>query len=290
MFSFDDGRATTNQSVPAVCTTSFKTAEVLVTCLHPKVSSNDRRQALLILNNLCIPIENKAAIVFGEPFDVLMDALLTLVHSRSSESYLALVTLLNLSYIQDDHGKVAIYNYIPKLDGGDTNTDAAIQYVAQLPIDNPLSTVRILESMLQEYVPFVVRRRTVNSVELQCCRWSLNVIRNLIGTMPDFSIAIGQQTTIPALSVQCLAKSDTTCLGTWTRDSIEDACLMILIHICRYDVCIQLLKQNVVAMDELLAICEEIKKANSGIHQLRATALLDRLQENDCSQSIGYSV
>jgi hypothetical protein len=261
-----------------------------VTCLHGNVSMNDRRQALLILNNLCIPIENKAAILFGEPFELLVDALLAIVRSRSIESYLALVTLLNLSYIQDDHGKVAMFNFVPKLNTGKANNDAASQYGAQLPIDNPLSAIRTLESILQDYVPYVIRRRKVNSVELQCCRWSLNVIRNLISTIPAFSIAVGQHTAIPALSVQCLAKSDTTNLGTWTCDSIEDACLMILIHICRYDDCIHLLKQNVVVMDELLAICEEIKNTNPGIHQLRATALLDRLEESNCSQSIGYSV
>ena len=261
-----------------------------MTCLHRNVSMNDRRQALLILNNLCIPIENKAALIFGEPFEELMDALLAIVRNRSSESYLALVTLLNLSYIQDDHGKIAIYNYIPKVNTSGTNVDAASQYGAQLPIDNPLSTIRSLESILQDYVPYVIRRRKVNSVELQCCRWSLNIIRNLISTIPAFCIAVGQQTAIPALSVQCLAKSDTTNLGTWTRDSIEDACLMILIHICRSDECVQILQQNVVAMDELLAICEEIKNTNPGIHQLRATALLDRLGESNCSQSVGYSV
>lgn len=260
-----------------------------MTCLHRNVSLNDRRQALLILNNLCIPIENKAALIFGEPFEELMDALLAIARSRSSESYLALTTLLNLSYIQDDHGKAAIYNYVQKLNNG-ANVDAASQYGAQLPIDNPLSTIRTLESILQDYVPYIICRRKVNSVELQCCRWSLNILRNLISTIPAFCIAIGQQTAIPALSVQCLAKSDTTNLGSWTRDSIEDACLMILIHICRYDECVQLLQQNVVAMDELLAICEEIKNTSPGIHQLRATALLDRLEESHCSQSIGYSV
>lgn len=245
---------------------------------------NDRRQALLILNNLCIPIENKAALIFGEPFEELMDALLAIVRSRTSESYLALATLLNLSYIQDDHGKVAIYNYISKLnEPSGKNVDAASQYGALLPIDNPSSTVRILESILQDCVPYVIRRREANSVELQCCRWSLNIIRNLISTIPAFCIAIGQQTAIPALSVQCLAKSDTTNLGTWTRDSIEDACLMILIHVCQSDECVQLLQKNVVAMDELLSICEEIKSTKPGIHQLRATALLERLEESNCS-------
>jgi hypothetical protein len=278
-------------SVPAVCTTSFATIEVLVTCLHSNVPVSDRRQALLILNNLCIPIENKAAIVFGEPFEVFIDTLLELIRIRSTESYLALVTLLNLSYIQDNHGKIAMYNRIPKfsIENG-TGNDAASQYGFQLPIDNPLSTIRTIESLLQDYVPYVVTRRNINSFELQCCRWSMNILRNLINTIPSHAMAVGQHTQIPILAVQCLASSDTTDLTTWTRDSLEDASLMILIHICKFDDCLQLLKNNSVLMDQLLSICEKLNKTHPGIHQVRAAALLNRLEEINCSQSIGYSV
>jgi hypothetical protein len=259
--------------------------------LNRNIAVNDRRQALLILNNLCIPIENKPAIVFGEPFEVLMDALFELILSRSTESYLALVTLLNLSYIQDNHAKVAMYNYIAKPNAGITdNNDAQSQYGIQQPIDNPLSTIRTLESIVQDYAPYVISRRTVNSFELQCCRWSMNVIRNLINTIPAYAMAVGQSTAIPVFAVQFLIKSDTTNLGTWTRDSVEDACLMILIHTCRHDDCVQVLKSNTNAMEELLMFCEELKKTNTGIHQIRASALLDLFEENGLSQSIGYSV
>jgi hypothetical protein len=283
--------STSSLRVPAICTTSFATIQILATCLHPLVPAADRRQALLIVNNLCIPIENKAVIIFGESFESLIDAFLELIGTRSAESYLVLVALLNLSYIQDDHAKTAIYNHIPQKSHHDSsNNEAASQYSYQLPGDNPLSTIRTLESLLQDCVPYVVNRRSINSIEQQCCRWSMNVIRNLINTIPTHAIAVGKNTLIPALAVQCLAKSDTTNLTTWTRDSLEDACLMILVHICRIDDCIVVLKKNKVAMDELLAVCEELKNTKPGIHQLRAASLLDRLEDFNCAQSTGYSV
>jgi hypothetical protein len=271
------------ESVPAVCTTSFATIEVLVTCLNSNVPTNDRRQSLLILNNLCVPIENKAAIVFGEPFEIFIDTLLELIRIRSTEAYLALVALLNLSYIQDNHGKIAIFNRIPTLN----SADAASQYRYQLPIDNSLSTIRTIESLLLDFVPYATSQHNINSYERQCCRWSMNVIRNLINTIPSHAMSVGHQTRIPVLAVQCLSTSDRTNLTTWTRDSLEDACFMILIHICRYDDCVQLLKNNNSnTMDQLISICEDLKNTCQGIHQVRAIALLNRLIESNC----GYSV
>lgn len=286
--------------VPAVCTTSFATIEALVTCLHSSVPVNDRRQSLLVINNLCIPIENKAAIIFGEPFELLMNSILQLVQTRSTESYLALVALLNLSYIQDDHAKAVMFNYVLKAPNASSTMEGRNNYGFQLPIDNMLSSTRILESMIQDYIPYVDRQRGVNSIELQCCRWSMNVIRNLIATSPTHSTAIAQRTKIPFLAIQFLTKSDPTNLATWTRDSLEDASLMVLIHICRFDECVNVLKSNSAAVDQLIAFCKEMKNMRIGIHPLRASALLDRLQtplqveednvHRDCSQSVGYSV
>ena len=274
-------------SIPAVCTTSFATIPALVTCLHLNVPPADRRQALLILNNLCIPVENKAAIVFGDAFESLMDALLDLIRERVAESYFALVALVNLTYLQDDHAKIAIYNYIPK---ADSENEAASQYSYKLPGESPLSIIRTLESLLQDYVPFVVTRRAINSVEQQCCRWSLNVVRNLINSVPRHCIAVGKDTEIPAIAIQCLAKSDVTNLTTWGKDSLEDACLMILVHVFRIEDCVTAVSKNRVAIDELKAVCEELKNAPPGIHQVRAVSLLERLEDFNCARSIGYSV
>lgn len=277
--------------VPAVCTTSFATIPILVTCLHLNLPAGDRRQALLIINNLCIPIENKAAIIFGDAFESLMDALLELIRERVAESYVALVTLVNLTYLQDDHAKIAIFNHIPKLDrrfGGDDG--AASQYSYKLPGESPLSIVRTLESLLRDYVPYAVTQRSINSLEQQCCRWSFNIIRNLIGSVPSHCSIVGKMTQIPVLAIQYLAKSDTTNLATWSKDSSEDACLMILVHIFRMDDCILVLNNDKVAMENLQSVCEELKQTPPGIHQLRAASLLDRLDDFNCARSIGFSV
>jgi hypothetical protein len=271
-----------SHSVPAVCTTSFATIQALVTCLKPTVAATDRRQAILIINNLCIPTENKAAILFGEPCDTLLTALLELIRNRQAESYLATVALLNLSYLQDDHAKTMLYNYVPARDNG----EAATKYTYQLPGDNPYSTIRTVESLLREYVPYANQK--INSVEQQCCRWSMNVVRNLV-SVPDNALAVGTKTAIPALAAQCLSGADTTNLKKWTRDSLEDACLMLLVRVCKIDKCLNVLKKDQTATDQLVAVCEELEDAQ-GIHQTRAVALLERFDEETSCRSVGFSV
>jgi hypothetical protein len=279
-----------SNSISAVCTTAFATIPALVTCLHLIVPGGDRRQALLIINNLCIPIENKAAIIFGDAFESLMDALLEIVRKRVGESYLALVALVNLTYLQDDHAKIAVFNHVPRLDRHFGDNEAPSQYSYKLPGDGPLSIIRTLESLLQDYVPYTITHRSINSVEQQCCRWALNIVRNLICSVPSHCVIVGKATQIPALAIQCLVQSDTTSLATWSKDSLEDACLMILVHIFRIDDCMSVLSDDRVAIEGLRTVCEKLKNTPPGIHQLRATTLLDRLEDCDCGQSIGYSV
>ena len=199
------------KSVPAVCTTKFETVQSLVTALGENVPHSDRRQALLILNNLCIPTENKAAILFGEPAEPLLNTLLSILRHRLAESYLAAVTLLNLSYLQDDHAKTMLFTYVPI---PDEQEDAIETYSHQLPVDNPISLIRTLESVLKEFVGYVGRqpKTVVYSVEQQCCRWSMNVIRNLV-TVPEHALTVGTKTVIPAVAAECLSHADTSNLS-----------------------------------------------------------------------------
>lgn len=272
-------------SVPAVCTTSFATIQALVTCLKATAAAPDRRQALLIINNLCIPTENKAAILFGEPCEPLLSALLELIRDRHAESYLAAVVLLNLSYLPDDHAKTTLYNFVPSR-VHNQNGEAASQYSYQLPGDDPHSTIRTLESLLKDYVPYLNHK--VNSVEQQCCRWSMNVLRNLV-TVPEFASAVGTKTAIPVLAVLCLSHADASNLKAWTRDSLEDACLVLLVRVCKIEASVVALKENKSALDQLLTVCEELE-GTQGIHQARAGALFERLDEVNSTHSIGYSV
>lgn len=272
------------RSVPAVCTTSYATIQALSTCLNATAAATDRRQALLIVNNLCIPTENKAAILFGEPCEPLLNALLALIRDRLPESFLAAVTLLNLSYLQDDHAKMTLYNYIPTV-VSDDNSGAASTYTYQLPGDDPISTIRTLESLLKDCFPYINQK--VNSVEQQCCRWSMNVVRNLV-TVPENALAVGTKTAIPALAVAALSQADTADLRTWVRASLEDACLMLLVHVCKIDACVNSLKENKAALENLLNVCEKLD-GSPGIHQMRAAALFQRLDDVDTSTA-GNSV
>lgn len=270
-------------SIAAVCTTSFETIQVLARCLKTTVESPDRRQALLILNNLCIPVENKAAILFGEPCAVLLNALLSLIRNRVAESYLATVALLNLSYLPDDHAKRTLYNFVAE---NDDTTEVASSYGCQSPSDDPFSTIRIVESLLKDFVPYVHLK--VNSAEQQCCRWSMNFIRNL-ASVPELALSIGTTTAIPILAVRCLVQSDLANIHTWTRDSLQDACLVLLVLVCVIDDAVRVLHSSKAVAEQLVTICNELEK-RQGIHQVRAIALRNRLDEMDSSQSIGYSV
>lgn len=177
-----------------------------------------------------------------------------------------------------------LFNYVPVYD--DNTNEAASTYSYQLPEDDPHSTIRTLESLLKECVPYVNQK--VNSVEQQCCRWSMNVIRNLV-TVSENAVAVGTKTAIPVLAVQCLSHADTSNLKKWTRDSLEDACLMILVHVCKIETCLNAMKQNQTATDKLMTILEELEETQ-GIHRTRAVALMDRFDESTGSRSVGYSV
>jgi len=274
--------------VPVVCTTKFETVQNLVTALGDDVPHSDRRLALLILNNLCIPTENKAAILFGEPSEHLITALLYLLRRRLAESYLASVTLLNLSYLQDDHAKNMLFSYVPITDG--SNEAASETYSYRLPIDNPLSLIRTLESILKDFVVYVgPPHDKSNSVEQQCVRWSMNVARNLV-TVHENAVAVGTRTLIPAIAAECLSHADTSNLSRWTRDSMEDACLMLLVHVCKIDDCLNVLKANDKLTEQVVTVCETLESSGEGIHQKRAEALLERFEEALSARSVGFSV
>ena len=270
--------------IPVVCTTKFEAVQTLATALTDDMPPADRRQALLILNNLCIPNENKAAILFGEPAEHLITALLHILRHRMAESYLAAVTLLNLSYLQDDHAKNMLFTYIPI---ADVNEDASVTYSYQLPVDNPLSLIRTLEAVMKDFYVYMPQKQ-VHSVEKQCVRWCMNVVRNLVSTVHDNALVVGTKTFVPAIAAECLSHADTSNLNHWTRDSVEDASLMLLVHVCRIDECLEAMKQNQRLIDHVVAVCEQLESSTDGIHQRRASALLERFE--DSSRSVGYSV
>lgn len=252
-----------------------------MTCLDTATTgnANDRRQALLILNNLCIPTGNKNAILFGDSVEDLLTALCNVIRARLNESYLSIAVLTNLSSFQDDHAKVMLLNFVVSSAPKETAPET---YKLKLPIDDPDSLLRTLEALLTDYAPYSQQE----SVEQQGCRWAVNVMRNLV-TVDENAISVAK-TSIPAIAVQFLtiAKLD---LKKWTRDSLEDASLMLLVHLGKLDTCLELLTPNESLVQATIEVLEKIQETE-GIHQKRAEALVERLEEARSTRSVGYSV
>jgi hypothetical protein len=233
----------------------------------------DRRLALLLLNNLSIPMENKAAILLGEPAEVLLPALLKVIHARLPSAYLATVCLFNLSYLED--AKEMLLQYVPS-DDQVVYTRVQSEYHHRPPIENPNSLVRILEKLLQDYTPYI--SHSSHSVEKQAVRWAVGILRNLV-TVEENAIALARKTSIPSLALQYLSES-TNDLSLWARDSLEDSSLLLLVNLAKHPECCS---------------CVDLAKAQQslgklqgkgGIHDVRATAVLGLLVEASQSKKI----
>jgi hypothetical protein len=230
------------------------------------------------LNNLCIPVENKSLILFGEDAEPLLSAVLNVIRERMKEAYLATVCLLNLSYTQDERAKKMLFMFVPVVTGS-----ASLQLNYKFPLDNPISLLRTLESLLKDSIAYV---RHTGSAEYQCCRWSINVIRNL-ATLRSNGLIVGTKTAFPMLVAECMSAVEITNLHKWTRDSLEDASLMFFVHICKLDECLENIPRSVIA--RVTSICEQLGK-QKGIYQVSAMALLERFDELKSSHSVGFSV
>lgn len=191
---------------------------------------------------------------------------------------MATVCLLNLSYIQDERAKTMFLEFVPVVTG---HASSMLNY--KFPVDNPTSLLRTLESLLKDSVMYV---RHNGSAEYQCCRWSINVIRNLV-TLRSNALIVGTKTEFPMLVAECLSAVETTNLHKWTRDSLEDASLMFFVHICKLDECLENIPRSVI--QRVTPICEKLGK-QKGIHQVSAVALLERFDELKSSHSVGFSV
>jgi hypothetical protein len=255
--------------VPVVCTTKWDTIGAVASCVTPEADPGDRRQALLLLNNLSIPIENKASIVLGEPVESLLPALLKVIHERLPESYLAAACLFNLSYLED--AKQFMFTYIPTVTVVATEVQSQYHYRPRT-LENPGSLLRILESLLRDYAGYL-QVDDVNSVEGEAVRWVIGVLRNL-ATVKDNAIDLIQQTVVPALALQFL-ETTTNELSLWSRDSLEDSCLMLTVN----------LVQSCPAEYQKRIDRDTARKAlgkihgKGGIHDMRATAVLRLLEE-----------
>jgi hypothetical protein len=227
-----------------------------------------------VVANLCIPIENKAVILLGDPIHDLLPALLEIIRSRLEESYLAVACLFNLSQLDD--GKRILLQYAPM-------SWSTLDDTFDKPFDNPHCVLRILEQLLDDYTPYLAASMGMVSVQGEAVRWSLATLRHLV-TDSHNACAVATQTGIPALAWQCLDLAASHIpLHQWTRDSLPDACLMLLVHLTQHDECLPTLREQ--DYDTTLK-----KIRGGGIHELRARTLWGVLRHEDPERTDDFDI
>lgn len=301
-----------------VCTTRFNVVEALLPYLSVEnltsgttgdledgtglttVPPSDRRKALLLISNLAIPVENKAVMLLSDTVvDQLLPALLRLIRARTPECYLAVTCLFNLSYLED--AKVKLLSYVSEPTDG--QGEARLSYKCHSsPTDNPYSLLRTLESLLRDYSPYLARPAKPSfitpffsssgsagattkipvSVQSEAVRWSIATIRNLV-TVYENARIVATTTIIPSISLFCLRTSMKDDLSLWTRDSLEDAALMLLVHLVRHGDderdkgCINSALKAQLPSEHLEDAFVKLL-GKGGIHEMRANAIITRLQ------------
>lgn len=234
--------------IPLVCTSKWDIVNDLAQCLSYR---KDRRQACLVLNNLSIPFENKAVMVFGPSGTRLLDAVLNAMIEAHPESYLCCILFMNLTYLED--AKLCLVKYVY----GGANED---------PLENQRSLLRTVELVLKSYNRFLARK--VLSVEREAIRWATGLLRNLTSIQEGASLVA--RTAIPSYILSYVRNSRKP-LHQWTQDSLEDLSLQVLTNLATHPDSLACFKKIDAesAFDTIVG--------QGGIHDVRASFLRMRL-------------
>jgi hypothetical protein len=243
-------------------------------CLSPLASEADRRQALLLLNNLCIPMQNKAFILLGDQADTVLSSLMIILQNKLPEAYLAAACLFNLSYLPD--AKKMLFYYAPvvapenmrsrnRFDRGDSTEQGA-------QATQSLILFRVVEEMCNAYAPALEKKE--HSAETEAIRWSIAFVRNL-ATEAVLGSTIAHDSVFPTLAVQYLKSHAPEDMARWTQHSMPDVCLSLIWHLVVFEDCLEpLLAQD--TQDALLTL-----QGRGGIHEMWARAVLNKLQAEE---------
>mmetsp|Transcript_8727 Transcript_8727/g.11567 ORF Transcript_8727/g.11567 Transcript_8727/m.11567 type:complete len:382 (-) Transcript_8727:252-1397(-) len=257
--------------VPIVCSKSFDVMTALLPCLSPVASGIDRRQALLLLNNFCIPKENKQHMLLGEARDSLLNSLLLIFQKRLPEAHIAAACLYNLSFLEQ--AKIMLISYMPE-DSLNRVGSARSSYSFHSPTTKENSLLRIIEEMVIHFSPYMSKayQKKVSTVEVATVRWAMAVMRNLV-TVQENAAIIASTTKFPQLAAQYLQESSRK-MEHWTVDSLEDSSLLFLLML------IQSGDDSCKAMDtkELRTALAKVSKL-PGIHGVRAGVIIQRMDE-----------
>jgi len=263
------------ESVPIVHSTRFDVIASLALCIGPDAPTNDRRQALAIFNNLCIPVDNKAVILFRASHKDVLPVLLSVVRSCPEESHLAIVCLFNLAFL--DEAKPFLFHYVAPDDGM-----GKMEQQSGTALRNRLSLLRTMEAAVRDVVPVVVAQLSSSkptskevSLSQEVVRWSMRLLDSLV-TCDEDAITVATDTIFPQVAIQFLASTlledEKKKMICWTSHSLEDNALLLLVHLAQHgDECIHALQSE--QMTEMLRRLDGIGGVHGG-HVATLTRLL----------------
>jgi hypothetical protein len=148
--------------VPMVCTTGKHDVLTPLAKFLARESGNGLHLAILALNNLSIPTENKSVMALGPVSKLLIGGLCKVIAEDNKETYLCCICLMNLSFLEASATR--ILRHSPSEDGKDIG-----------PLDNPDSLLRVLEKLLTDS-PAVPKLESGKSERV---RWACSSIKNL---------------------------------------------------------------------------------------------------------------
>jgi hypothetical protein len=149
------------------------------------ISSNTgdcRHLSLLSLNNLSIPLENKKLMTEVECLGIMLPALMNVIASDASESYLACIALMNMSFLESAIVDIACFDgflsTIEKLlqvnKSSSEGTRWACGLLKNLSRSSPGAAV-ILNSNIPRTVLGLIAKTTVNS-----SRWANHSMEDFV--------------------------------------------------------------------------------------------------------------
>ena len=226
-----------------------------------------RRLSCLILNNLSTPIENKAVMVLGEHSQDLLQTLVQVIETASPESHLCVICLYNLSFLDDavdvllnfspgqeaavEHMKASGHTADDEDSFGSPRSTSSTKIsrhrrigaksipcsprpsgnVCCLALQNDHSLLRVLESMVRTYSPFLLS--SVTSVEGEAVRWCVGLLCNFCkGANSPHHIEMILQTELIPHVVTNLGNTPRQ-MNQWAENSLEEFSLVLLCHLVK---------------------------------------------------------
>ena len=186
----------------------YKIVDTLVTLLS---KPENRRMALLTLNNLAIPLENKHICMANS---ALLTGLYTILKELSPDTYLACLCLRNLACLEE----------------------TSYARLLSFQLEDGQDLMALLQTLTLTFAPSLLETTNtkflLQSVEAHALKWSAGILRQLSTNHPQAVVNKHEGTILTILKLVAHL-SEHLPLHHWTPDSLGDSCLMLLVNLAQ---------------------------------------------------------